>query len=174
MPEAIEKKTLVHRLLKLGIVVLVLAALACLVPLPIPVHKTLSGQSWEDRNPEVSAATEVAIDGIYIKHLIPLFFDDSFSGSIRIAGHEYASHGSTPLMTFQRGSGHFDLLYYFDPEVGEYRCLGMVIKKDYFSEIVIWYSSTNDPRQLVSAPAQSRQEALEMGKRLLPTELALQ
>jgi hypothetical protein len=173
MSDVIHEKTLAQRLTLPVLAAVGLFLLACLVPLPIAVHRTLSGQAWEDRNPDVSLPIEVVIEGIYVKHLIPLFFDDSFSGSVRIAGQDYASHGGSPLLDFERGS-RTDLLTYFDADTGEYQTLGVVRVKGIFSEIVVWYADTRAPRQLVSAPARTRQEALEMGRRLLPTELDLQ
>ncbi len=101
----------VKRIIGLAVVLAVIAALVCTVPVMTLVDRRLSGVEWSLSDPDYAKEREVRIEGWYRRYL---FKHDKFVGSISVDGYEsvgsfgfYDNH-----MIFEGPTGDFQNLYF--------------------------------------------------------------
>jgi len=151
-------------LIKCVIAACILTLLGSLVPLPLPVNKTLSGIKWRSGVPEYSESAEITVDGTYFMYLIPIFKDNRFSGSIVVSGVRFSSEDNLYDFQFLRNVYKTGALYYWRGS-GTSHSLGYIKQRHLFSEIVIWGfddTSKTDIDANISFPAETREEALSL------------
>lgn len=150
-------------------VLLVFAALALFIPLPRKIDRTLEGIRWKDGEEQSVEECTVTVEGWYFCYL---FRDNAFKGDIEISGIEETSGEHNFVVDLQLRRH----LYNFDGQVGELwfyvgsenklQPMGTMVISGAFQEVFILNLRPADEGWLVSAPAENRQDALELGEKM--------
>lgn len=153
-----------------GLLLLLLVAAACLLPLPRKLDATQAAILWRSGSPEDVQSTTVTISGTYWDFLLR---EDKFDGSIRV---EALPETNAELSIVPMGDGQLGL-WYADEEMLMKSFGGMFISRDGSVLLLIhedggWSADTG---LMLTAPASAREEAValanELAKALSPNWL---
>jgi hypothetical protein len=151
-------------LIKCVIAACIIILLGSLVPLPLPVNKTLSGIKWRSGVPDYSESSKIMVHGTYLMYLIPIFKDNRFSGDIIVSGVAFSSEDHLCDFEFFRNMNKIGELYYWLGSSPSHS-LGYIKQSHLFSEIVIWGYYDNPKTDIyanISFPAKTREEAVSL------------
>ncbi len=140
-----------------------------LFPIPIQVHRELSGQLWMDGNNMESTPVQVTVEGTYYLYMLRIFTSDEFSGDIHYSDTTLSTDHRAPLALFYQGPRSMGFLNVFDPS-GNLDPVydSSLMQEGFFSTFVLLQSPYDGKTSslLVSAPASSRKEAVDLANRL--------
>lgn len=145
----------------MGLLLLLLLAAACLLPLPRHINATHEGVIWRSSAPEDTQHTTVTVTGTYWDYL---FRQDEFAGSIRVEALPQ-THGD--LSVINMGDGQCGVWY--ENEEALMKSLGsMFVRKDGSVLMLLhedghWDAETG--RTLI-APSATREEAVKLANQL--------
>ncbi len=157
-------------------ILVVLFALACLVPIPLRVHRTLDGVLWDTEDASVSEPVRITMDGTVWRHPIRLLFGDTYEGSFVISQDWRTEDAEMKLLLSPWGyPGERGLqravLGFYNGDLNRVVVDGDLTAPRDFSRLVITqYEGQLETAQtqVISAPAATRDEAEALAARLLP------
>jgi hypothetical protein len=159
-----------RRLITWAVILLILALLFSIVPIPLKINKTLSGVKWRSGVKDYSEPAEITVDGVYWKYLIPVFKDSKFSGSIVVSDVSFTSECALSKFNFMKAmDGRGSLVYNQFRLRFNAHFLGQIKQRHLFTEIVIWSFDDSEKMDIpanLSFPADSREEAVTLGSML--------
>ena len=151
------------RAMNVIVVVVLLVVVAYIVPLPLKVNTLLEGVQWENESgSQLAEKCTVKAEGWYYWYL---FKDDSFKGSISISCSDKSLDNDILELSFYRYpqyGGKSAQLWIYNKKENRVESQGEIVVKGAFKSIVIWL---NDGA-MVSAPAENRNEAVDLATKL--------
>jgi hypothetical protein len=147
---------------------IVVVFLCSIVPIPHKIDRTLSGMYWESAVPDFLESSTIEIHGTYYNYILPLFKDDIFQGRLGISNFKFTSRYTLWDIHFRWQDHHTGNLTYTNFDTSQTESIGMIRVQGLFDKVAIFapQASGTYMRRLISAPASSRPEALELAKSL--------
>lgn len=150
---------------------LICIALAALLPLPVRINRTLEGIRWKNGQEQTAEECTVTVSGWYYRYL---FRNNVFKGDIQISGVEGTDPANGFLLDMEMGRNSLfrrqtGYMPYYVKSKNAVQSMGTLVISGNFKE-VLWlepvYSESDDAGWLVSAPAETRKGAVELGNKL--------
>lgn len=143
------------------IILAIVAALVCILPLPVKIDTTLSGIRWENGNSDYSEDAEITVRGTYYRYL---FRDNTFKGEISVSGLEGMEFGSSSKLRLANAAevnAKYGSLLYYSNKKNAFAMAGSIAVDGAFNGIVILLNeNTYGEYQIITAPAADRETAV--------------
>lgn len=148
------------RIIAAGCIVLVIVLLACILPFPQRINKTLSGVSWQDGTP-VSSDIELSIKGWYFRYF--LRDKDHFKGIMTYNKREIEI--DLPLRVIPDMDSKYGTGMFYNADKNQMDSFGPIYVLGAFDKVLI-DNSDGQPFGLLSFPAETRNDAVSVATEL--------
>ena len=155
-------KVIAKRGMYVIVAVILLAAAAYIVPLPLKVNASLQGIQWENESGSLAAEKcTVKAEGWYYCYLLK---DDIFKGSIRLSCSDKSQNNDILELSFRTSQygGKSSAFWIYNKKENRVESLGEIMVQGAFKSVLI---SLNEGG-MVSAPAENRDEAVALALEL--------